>query len=683
MIETASIVSIIQFWMAVTVCGLLAWPLAALLFPDDSDRGYLAAKPLGWLLGAYAAWLACVAGIPFWRFGWIVGLLALLAAFAAAFRYRPVLPGIIRVLQLEMGFGCVLLVGTLIRAATPDINGLEKFMDFGFVNAALRASAMPPPDMWWAGEPINYYYFGHVAAAWLIQLSGVPADHGFTLTVALIFALTALLAYRIVQGALVAGGQRIASACGAAAATLVVAGGNFHSVLYGPFRVFSPTSYERGYYFPDSTRFVGFDPATENKGFTEMPGYGFAVGDLHAHLLNLPVALLLVLVLVRIAQRAASGSAPIRAIDASALALLFGISTMCNSWDAISYGILMTLAGLAVLIQPQRNRVKKFVALCVWGIAVVAGAALLAAPFLLNFKPISSTLEWTDERTPLWQLAALYAHLIVPACILGFGLLTPMRGRPGWIAAAMLASLAIILIAIPEIAYVKDIYGHDHRRANTMFKFTFEAQPVGFLAGFILVGLLLGSRRIAVSLLGAMVAIPLLAPISYAEYSLGGLRGMSTRQYTLDGLGFLDRQRPDDRPLLDWLRAQPPERRIVMVEASGDSFTEAARLSAMSGVPTLLGWSGHEWLWRGDPGMVFRRADEIAAFYRSKTVAEACAFVRSHGVTHVAIGSVEQEKFPDLDRTVFEQLGDVLVRSGNAMIVEIKSPNCGVSAPSL
>src|SRR5690606_8647496 len=141
------------------------------------------------------------------------------------------------------------------------------------------------------------------AAAWLIQLSRIPADHGFNVMLGLVFAFVASLSYRLVEEVLRDGNRRVAVLCGCIGALLVTVGGNFHSVLYGPLRAFSPTTYERGFYYPYSTRFVGFEPPTLDRGFTEMPAYGFAVGDLHAHILNLPTAFLLTLVLVRLLQR--------------------------------------------------------------------------------------------------------------------------------------------------------------------------------------------------------------------------------------------------------------------------------------------------------------------------------------------------------------------------------------------
>jgi uncharacterized membrane protein len=177
---------------------------------------------------------------------------------------------------------------------------------------------------------------------------------------------------------------------------------------------------------------------------------------------------------------------------------------------------------------------------------------------------------------------------------------------------------------------------------------------------------------------GAVVlAIPVLAPLSYAGDTRGWLFGrLNATEITLDGLKFIDRSRAHDRPLVDWLRKQPADSQILLVEAPGDSFGESGRLSAMSGVPALLGWRGHERLWRGEATPVYERYDQISAFYNSTSLEQACAFVRQSHVTHVAIGTVERETFPGLSLEVLSQLGIVVAGSGDSVLIEVQSPNC-------
>jgi len=680
MIDLASLGSLASVWLALAFCGWLAWPLASRLLPDDQDRGYLAAKPLGWLIGSYGGWLGGVMGLPFAQFGPVVGLAGLGIVCVLTVRRPIALPPLPRVLQWELGFLIALLIGVLIKANVPDIHGLEKFMDFGFFNAALRAQSMPPIDPWWSGQPINYYYFGHAAAAWLAQLARVPADHGFNLMVATVFAFAAVLSYRIVEGCLHAGSRHVAMVCGLMAAMLVTLGGNFHSVLYGMLRPWSGTTYDRDFFFPDSTRFVGFDPNTGDKGFTEMPAYGFAVGDLHAHLINLPTGFLIALVLLRIVQRVWSGKpeSGVRFCEAVVLALLFAICAMCNSWDAVSYGIMMALSGIALLVAPGYQKLRRATTSVAAAAFAVVAALALAAPFLLSFKPIASQIKLSDGHTPLWQLAVIYGHVLAPFAVLLIGVVLSRQTRAAWMTAAVLGATAILLVALPEIAYVKDIYGDDHRRANTMFKFAFQAQPLAVMTGTIVIGLLLQNRRWVLALAGIVLAAPMLATLSYANNLYGdALRSLGSRTFTLDGLGFIDKERTDDRALIDWLRAQPAEKGGLLVEAPGDSFTDGSALSALSGFPSLVGWRGHELLWRGSETPVYSRADEITAFYASTDLKTACAFVLGHDITLVAIGTYEHTTLPDLRMDILERLGPIAVTSGKSMIIAVDHKNCG------
>ncbi|MEO6457271.1 MAG: DUF2298 domain-containing protein, partial [Chloroflexia bacterium] len=68
----------------------------------------------------------------------------------------------------------------------------EKFMDFGFMNSVVKSETFPPNDMWLAGHPINYYYFGYVLMASMSLLAGVPTEIGYNLANSTIPALLAL-----------------------------------------------------------------------------------------------------------------------------------------------------------------------------------------------------------------------------------------------------------------------------------------------------------------------------------------------------------------------------------------------------------------------------------------------------------------------------------------------------------
>ena len=235
----SSLASFGIWWFTLLVCGFLCWPLCATLFPGSKDRGYLAAKAVAIVWASYAAWLASAAGfISFSKAGPLAGLAAL-AALPFIFRVRtpPVAPHVI--IAREFFFAGLLAAGAIIRATSPDIYGLEKFMDFGFMNGAMLVDTMPPPDPWFGGAPINYYYFGHLMAAWMTLVSGVPSDHGYNLMMATIFASTASIVFTLVQDALAESGHVTARMVALITSAAVVLGSNFHTVIYGAFRPWS------------------------------------------------------------------------------------------------------------------------------------------------------------------------------------------------------------------------------------------------------------------------------------------------------------------------------------------------------------------------------------------------------------------------------------------------------------
>src|SRR3990170_4356388 len=81
----------------------------------------------------------------------------------------------------EAFFFAGLLFWSYVRAHQPDIEGLEKFMDYGFINSIIRTKFLPPPDMWFAGGNINYYWFGHLWAGLTTKLSGIAPALSYNL----------------------------------------------------------------------------------------------------------------------------------------------------------------------------------------------------------------------------------------------------------------------------------------------------------------------------------------------------------------------------------------------------------------------------------------------------------------------------------------------------------------------
>jgi uncharacterized membrane protein len=84
------------------------------------------------------------------------------------------------------------------------------------------------------------------------------------------------------------------------------------------------------------------------------------------------------------------------------------------------------------------------------------------------------------------------------------------------------------------------------------------------------------------------------------------------------------------------------------MEATGDPYSEYARIASHTGVPTVLGWANHEGLWRStDPEPeVGRRVEEIRRFYSTADAQTARSTLERYRVDYVVVGDLERSTYP-------------------------------------
>jgi uncharacterized membrane protein len=674
----------ILWWISLAVITVPAWFALRPWTASWHDRGWALARPLGMFAIVYVCWLGAHFGPAFTATGVRTAtLVALLVAFTCRARGRRLRAGPIGdVLASEARFIAAFVVYLAMRGFNHDIVGLEKFMDFAFVNAVMHAGSVPVPDPWFAGASINYYYFGHVVTAFLALLSGTPSPFGYNLMLATLFASTFQLAYALVAEALEGCGSQLRNAFAFVAGAWLVLGGNVHGFIYGLLR---PVLVAAGWLAParheflisDPTRFVGWDPPTHDRLIHEFPAYAFYLGDLHAHLLDLPAVLLwigLMFIWLRARHRSPPHAAFAR-MPLAGCAWLTGIFAMTNAWDALMFGALLGCLLFAVPVcAPRRPPVpRRDAALDVVSAGVCAMAT--AAPFLAHFHaPAAIVWRVTTSHTPVWQWLVLYGLQGTVALV---GTIAAVRSEPigartpQTIVLAILTAAGLAFALVPEFVYVKDIYGADFYRANTAFKFGFEAFTLLTLAACIAMARLAALATVrAVPTLALVLAfeVVLVAPLYYGWLVLrGSFEAAGEREWTLDGARYLARSHPEDWAVALWVTAHARDG-DTLVEGVGDSYSYGARISTYSGVPALLGWPTHEWLWRGNPAEIEARRSEIDRLYRSKSAPGAPEFARSR---YLVVGEFERQQYPDLDITRLSRLGPIVFRAGQTFIVDL------------
>ncbi len=92
----------------------------------------------------------------------------------------------------------------------------------------------------------------------------------------------------------------------------------------------------------------------------------------------------------------------------------------------------------------------------------------------------------------------------------------------------------------------------------------------------------------------------------------------------------------------------------MILEGAGDDFSDFARVSSRTGLPTVIGWVGHEIQWRGRPDggagstsdtPFTDRPDEVAEIYTTSDVETAKSLLGKYEVEYVYVGRLEREKY--------------------------------------
>ncbi len=114
-----------------------------------------------------------------------------------------------------------------------------------------------------------------------------------------------------------------------------------------------------------------------------------------------------------------------------------------------------------------------------------------------------------------------------------------------------------------------------------------------------------------------------------------------------------------------------------MLEVNGDSYKpEYCRISVRTGLPTILGWRTHEWLWRSAgnadyPEVLSERSGDIETIYTSSDPDEVRELLKKYNVEYIYVGDTEREEFGDpekhanpVNHELLQSLGTVVYPAG-------------------
>ncbi len=639
------LVVIFQSYLVLWGYQLLAWPWLSKYCHKLADKGWSLGRVGGSLLTAFVIWWLSFLRLPM-NTDWGLTLVLLIFVFFTWWRFKGDLKHTFLSIKTnwkiiffeEIIFAISYFGFSLVRGFAPDILGLEKYMDFGFINSYLHSPTLPAPDMWFAGKSINYYSFGHFWASNVIRTWGINPAIGYNLMLAFLFASCFVISLSILVSL---GSPWIAGIFGS---LMIVLGGNSHTI----WSLLSKHTLS-GYWYADATRFI-------HNTIHEFPAYSFVVSDLHAHILGLPAVLFFILLTV---LWWTDGG---RLWIYVTLGWLLGIMAMTNSWDSPNYGLFLVIfCGLRLL--SNRKLLPEFLKA---GVIIGVSAIVTALPWGVSFKSILGGIGNVTERSPLWQLLVLWTiHLIFTFAAI---MLVRKQKKINFLILAM-GITAVTLIVIPEFIYMRDIY-LTHPRANTMFKLTFQSFVLmSLLAGFVF-GKVVEVEKKIYRFMGVLLCTVLFIGLMLFPVEAYGTYYNRFLNYRgLDGASHLLNTNPTDLSIINLLNKYRNGKNII--ESPGDSFTEFNTISAYTGIPTVVGWRAHEWLWRGSYDEVGRRDEEVRRFYESSNGNEMLSIIKNYNIGWIIITNREREKYKSMNEVKILRLGKVVFSEGNSYIVEI------------
>jgi YYY domain-containing protein len=180
---------------------------------------------------------------------------------------------------------------------------------------------------------------------------------------------------------------------------------------------------------------------------------------------------------------------------------------------------------------------------------------------------------------------------------------------------------------------------------------------------------------ICLALIGAATIYPIMATAARtANFTL-------TR--SLDGTAYMstDPANQGDAQAIAWLNAHVTGDPVIVEGARYDEYTHYGRISAFTGLPTLMGWGGHEYQWRYNwvqqPGrgditrIVRQRLDAVTKIYTDASAQHVLALLHQYTVRYVYVGVAEYQLYPTADLRRFATFLRVVYHSADVTIYAV------------
>ncbi len=250
----------------------------------------------------------------------------------------------------------------------------------------------------------------------------------------------------------------------------------------------------------------------------------------------------------------------------------------------------------------------------------------------------------------------------------------------------LLTGFGLVLPLVVEFVYLRDNFGI---RMNTVFKFYYQAWILFAISAAYGLGAIhthffrartsTGSERcsalwqpVLYGLWGLVTVCLVLAGLVYPALSIPSKIAQYESEPQLDGMEWLSKVHPEDYAAVRWLQSNVRGEAVIL-EAPGDRYAAydyVGRVSALTGLATLLGWGNHEHQWRGSYELPARREPDVEVLYNGLDTSRTIALLDQYNITYVYVGELERKRYHANGLAKFEQLMEPIYRQGDVVIYQ-------------
>ena len=306
--------------------------------------------------------------------------------------------------------------------------------------------------------------------------------------------------------------------------------------------------------------------------------------------------------------------------------------------------------------------------------------SFVLAPFAIwaSWQIGWSTLIWSiDPMTVVLQRFINVLPLMLIAFMSVYLLIIGVQQRVAYprIFVLLVMFLGIMLIIGPEFLRVDDLF---HNRMNTIFKTYYQAWIFLSVAVVFCVQSVISSTFMMNMLLRTvfriwlgLLAFALLISLYYPAAAIWSKSGHFHGNPTLDGLHYVMQDNPGEYSAILWFNDNASVGEVLL-ESVGDSWSDNARISSSTGLPSVLGWPWHEHQWRGSTAQFYDRESDVRTIYETLDTSEALRLLYKYDVRYVVVGVREQTKYGNVGMAKFGEIADEVFVKGDISIYRLK-----------